>query len=58
MSFVKHLNFLIVVFILHMYICGVGINPGNLLCTTCVRPGCKRYMVGGKWGVILNKKHK
>ena len=31
MSFVKHLNFLIVVFILYMYICGVGANPGNLL---------------------------
>ena len=50
MSFLKHLNFLIVVFILYMYICGVGANPGNLPCTTCVRPGCKRYTVGGKWG--------
>ena len=39
---------LIVVFILYMYICGVGANPGNLPCTTCVRPGCKRYTVGGK----------
>ena len=25
----------------------MGVNPGNLLCTTCVRPGCKRYTVGG-----------
>ena len=41
---------LIVVFILYKSICGVGTNPGNLPCTTCVRPGCKRYMVGGKWG--------
>ena len=40
-----------------LYIGGVGINPGNLPCTTCVRPGFKRYTVGGKWGgVILNKK--
>ena len=40
-----------------MYIGRVGGNPGNLPCTTCVRPGCKRYMVGGKsgGGVILNK---
>ena len=40
-----------------MYIGGVGTNPGNLPCTTCVRPGCKRYTVGGKsgGGVILNK---
>ena len=39
-----------------MYIGGVGANPGNLPCTTCVRPGCKRYTVGGKsGGVILNK---
>ena len=30
-----------------MYISGMGANPGNLLCTTCVRPGCKRYTVGG-----------
>ena len=35
------------VFIVILYIVGVGINPGNLPCTTCVRPGCKRYMVGG-----------
>ena len=27
-----------------------GINPVNLPCTTCVRPGCKRYTVGGKPG--------
>ena len=25
----------------------MGVNPGNLPCTTCVRPGCKRYMVSG-----------
>ena len=25
----------------------MGVNPGNLLCTTCVRPGYKRYTVGG-----------
>ena len=31
-------------------IAGVGVNWGNLLCTTCVRPGCKRYTVGGIWG--------
>ena len=41
------------VFIVILYIAGVGVNPGNLLCTTCVRPGCKRYMVVGKRGVIL-----
>ena len=46
----KHLNFFIFVFILYMYISGVGANPGNLPCTTCVRPGCKRYTVGGKPG--------
>ena len=44
-------------FSLYMYIGGVGANPGNLPCTTCVRPGCKRYTVSGKLGrgVILNK---
>ena len=46
----KHLNFFIFVFILYMYISGVGTNPGNLPCTTCVRPGCKRYTVGGIQG--------
>ena len=48
------------VFVFILYTGGVGANPGNLPCTTCVRPGCKRYTVGGKWGggVILNKKHK
>ena len=45
--FVKNMNCFIFVFILYMYIGGVGINPGNLPCTTCVRPGCKRYTVGG-----------
>ena len=45
----KHLNFFIFVSILYMYISGVGTNPGNLLCATCVRPDCKRYMVGGIW---------
>ena len=39
-----------------MYLGGVGTNLGFLPCTTCVRPGCKRYTVGGKLGgVILNK---
>ena len=43
-------------FSLYMYIGGVGGNPGNLPCTTCVRPDCKRYTVGGKsGGVILTK---
>ena len=37
-------------------IAGVGVNPGNLLCTTCVRPGCKRYTVGGIWGGDLTFK--
>ena len=38
-------------YLLHfLYIAGVGVNPGNLLCTTCVRPGCKRHTVGGIWG--------
>ena len=32
-------------FIVILYIAGVGVNPGSLLCTTCVRPGCKR----GEW---------
>ena len=47
------------VFVFILYTGGVGTNPGNLPCTTRVRPGCKRYTVGGKWGgEILNKKHK
>ena len=29
---------------------GVVINPGSRPCTTCVRPGCKRYTVGGYGG--------
>ena len=35
----------------------MGINPGNFPCTTCLRPGCKRYMVGRKLGggVILKQ---
>ena len=42
-----------------MYIAGVVVNPGNLLCTICVRPGRKRCTVGGKWwGVIVNKIYK
>ena len=39
----------------------MGVNPGNLLCTTCVRPGCKRYTVGRIWGGVtwlLNKMYK
>ena len=35
----------------------MGVNPGNLLCTTCVRPGCKRYTVGGIWGGDLEIKN-
>ena len=35
----------------------MGVNPGNLLCTTCVRPGCKRYTVGGILGVDLEIKN-
>ena len=38
------------IFVLFLYIAGVGVNPGILPCTTGVRPGCKRYMVGGKQG--------
>ena len=38
------------VFVFILYTDGVGANPGNLPCTTCVRPGCKRYTVGGKRG--------
>ena len=32
-----------------MYIDGVVVNRGNLLCTTYVKPGRKRCTVGGKW---------
>ena len=52
-------NCFIYVFILYLYIAGVGLNPGNLPCTTCVRPGCKRYTVGGiRWGGDLKIKDK
>ena len=45
-------------YLLHfLYIAGVGVNPGNLLCTTCVRPGCKRYTVGGIRGGDLEIKN-
>ena len=35
----------------------MGVNPGNLLCSTCVRPGCKRYTVGGIRGDDLEIKN-
>ena len=38
------------IFVFILYIAGVGVNPGNLPCTTCVRPGCKRYTVCGIQG--------
>ena len=46
--------FLFTAFFVHS---GVGVNPGNLLCTTCVRPGCKRYTVGGIRGDDLEIKN-
>ena len=33
-------------FYFFLYIVGVGINPGTILCTKCVRPGWQRYMLG------------
>ena len=32
------------------YIAGVGVNQASRPCITCVRPGCKRYTVGGIQG--------
>ena len=45
------------IYCIFLYIAGVGVNPGNLLCKTCVRPGCKRYTVGGIRGGDLEIKN-
>ena len=39
-----------------VFLDGVGINPGKQT-VYHIRPGCKRYMVGGIWGGDLEIKN-